>query len=274
MPHFHPVLVTGADGAIGRVVCTGLRERGHRVRGFDRRPCTACHESLVGDLTDPIAVAAAVTGCSAVIHLGATPDRADFATDLVPNNIVGSYHVLEAMVAHGVRRAAFASTLRVVAGCRTDLTVTAQDGFWPHDHYSLSKCCTEVMSEMYARRHGLEIVAARIGWFLRNPAESGRLQAHGQGGANPSYLSWDDCVRFFVAAVEASFTGFHACFVLSRNQDQTRYDTASATDLIGYRPQDSFPEGTPPEVTGLVAESAEQVERVETPDTPETPSRE
>ncbi len=251
MSGFHPVLVTGADGAIGRVVSRALRERGHRIRGFDRRPCADCHESVVGDLTDRDAVAGAVAGCSAVIHLGATPDRADFASDLVPNNIVGSHYVLEAMLAHGVRRAALASSSRVVAGWGQDQTVTARDGFWPHDHYSLSKCCMEIMGEMYSRLHGLEIIVARIGFFVRNQREGDHLREYVKRGQHASYLSWEDCARFFVATVEAPFTGFATCFAVSRNHDQTRFDTSSATGSIGYQPQDSYPLGTPPEVMGV-----------------------
>jgi len=44
------VLVTGAAGAIGRVVCRHLRAGGHFVRAFDRLAAPEADEGVVGDI--------------------------------------------------------------------------------------------------------------------------------------------------------------------------------------------------------------------------------
>src|SRR5437868_6212819 len=90
------VLVTGSAGRIGRAVVRELTARGHRVRGLDLVPTPGADTSLVGSITDAAVVRRAVEGAQAVVHLAATPDDDDFLTKLLPNNVVGVYHVLEA----------------------------------------------------------------------------------------------------------------------------------------------------------------------------------
>ena len=60
------ITVTGSTGAIGKPLCTHLRERGHFVRGFARRPSSGCDEYVTGDLVDGGAVRRAVEGMDAV----------------------------------------------------------------------------------------------------------------------------------------------------------------------------------------------------------------
>ena len=89
------ILVTGSAGRVGQAVVSELVARGERVRGFDRVPSPGVSDSHVGNLTDLEAVHCAAKGASAVIHLAATPDDADFMSELLPNNIIGIYHVIK-----------------------------------------------------------------------------------------------------------------------------------------------------------------------------------
>ena len=79
------VLITGSAGRIGQAA---VRELGpHGVRGFDRVPTPGLTDFVVGDLTDPAAVARAMEGVTTLVHLAATPDDADFLTGaLIPVN--------------------------------------------------------------------------------------------------------------------------------------------------------------------------------------------
>src|SRR5215469_8335912 len=97
------VLVTGSAGRIGQAVVRELTARGLPVRGFDLVP-TPGADHIVGDLTDAAAVRRATEGAGTVIHLAAVPDDDDFLTKLLPSNVVGVYHVLEAARLAGVRR--------------------------------------------------------------------------------------------------------------------------------------------------------------------------
>src|SRR5262245_13676097 len=98
----HSVLVTGSSGRIGRAVVAELQRRGHAVRGFDRVAAPGLDDSLTGDLTDRAALDSAMRGITALIHLAATPDDDDFLSQLLPNNIVGLYHVMESARLAGV----------------------------------------------------------------------------------------------------------------------------------------------------------------------------
>ena len=103
--------MTGSAGRIGRAVCAELVARGHRVRGFDRVPSPALEDAVVGDAVNPADVARALDGMDTAVHLAATPDETDFLTQLLPNNVVGLYHVLEA-----ARRARLARLVLISSG--------------------------------------------------------------------------------------------------------------------------------------------------------------
>lgn len=70
------ILVTGGAGYVGTALIPLLTGRGHAVRCMDLRdPCIAAAaadvEVQIGDVRDPAAVAAALQGAEAVIHLAA-----------------------------------------------------------------------------------------------------------------------------------------------------------------------------------------------------------
>src|SRR5699024_2322687 len=66
------VLVTGASGMLGRATVERLVAAGHDVRTFQRRPSgVPGARDVLGSLTDPAAVARAVEGRDAVLHLAA-----------------------------------------------------------------------------------------------------------------------------------------------------------------------------------------------------------
>ena len=98
------ILVTGAAGRIGRAAVRGLTERGFRVRAFDLVRAGGTDDVVVGSIADPEAVRRAVDGIDVLIHLAATPDDDDFLERLLPNNVIGVYHVLEAAQPPGCAR--------------------------------------------------------------------------------------------------------------------------------------------------------------------------
>lgn len=242
----HRVLVTGGAGAVGRVVCRALRERGLAVSSFDRRAVSGVDTCHVGDLTDAAAVEAAIAGTDTIIHLGGTPNPADFVSDLVPNNIVGTFHVFEAAVRQHVSRVILASTLQVAGGVQRHpgQPLRLADGTASRNLYAVSKVCLEEMARMYALTHKLSTLAVRIGWFPRNAGEVANMQSH--PGAHDIYLSPADCGRFFCAAVEvdAPAAGNWAIvFLTSRPLHGAGLDLDPARQITGYVPLQVWPEG-------------------------------
>jgi hypothetical protein len=104
---------------------------------------------------------------------------------------------------------------------------------------------------MYARRFGLEVVAARIGWMVRSPREAARIQ---ELSLTSWYTSRADVVRFVHAALHATFTGFAAAYVVGPAAG-VHFDLEPSKRLFGFVPEDEFPKGLPFEVQ-LVAPTA------------------
>jgi uronate dehydrogenase len=240
------ILVTGASGAIGTPVCRHLQERGHRVRGFALEAHPDLEDSVVGDLSDFDAVRAAVAGMDSVIHLGAYPDDADFVEELLEPNVRGLYHVCAAAVEAGVTRLVLASSLQVISGIHKEGVIGIDDGAAPVNHYALTKVWAEQMGRMYARVHNLSVILARIGWFPRNTGEALRLAAYRRG---PSvYLSHTDAARFFERCIESAVPApgeAVTLFAISRPAGERRLDMRASREMVGYEPQDTWPEGLP-----------------------------
>jgi nucleoside-diphosphate-sugar epimerase len=213
------------------------------VRAFDIRETPHVEDSIVGDITDATAVSRAAQGADAVVHLAATPDEDDFVSRLLPNNIVGVYNVLEGARRASVRRVVLASSGQVVIGHEGPWPITPEMPFAPRNWYASAKVMAEVAGQVYAYVHHLSVVVARLGWC---PRDEGHAQALARDEFGKDvYLSHRDAGRFFVCAVEAQL-GIPYCvtFATSRPLRQTRFDLTAAREVLGYEPQDVWPEGT------------------------------
>jgi nucleoside-diphosphate-sugar epimerase len=220
-----------------------LLARGHRVRGFDVRPTPGVGDAVVGDLADSAAVRRAMEGIEVVAHLAATPDEDDFLVKLVPNNIVGLYHVLEGARQAAVRRVILASTGQVVMGHEGPWPITPDMPYSPRNWYASAKVMTEVVGQVYAYVHGQSIIVARLGWCPRDREHAASLAVDEVG--KDVYLSPADAGRFFACAVEApEAIRYAVVFATSKPRCRTRYDISSARALLGYEPQDTWPAGT------------------------------
>lgn len=163
------VLITGAAGLLGRHVVNEMTAADHAVRGFDRYAGTADIDWRIGDVTNCDDVRAAVGGVDVVLHLAAVPNiwSGDGAT-IMQVNVLGTYRVLEAAEAAGVKRFVFCSS-DSVAG----YTVREGRMLPPHyvpidldhpllatDPYAVSKVLGENLVHAYALR-GMSAVALR-----------------------------------------------------------------------------------------------------------------
>ena len=237
------VLVTGSAGRIGRAVVRELRSRGHWVRGLDLAATPDAHDSVVGDLTDAEGVRRAAEGVAAIVHLAATPDDDDFPTKLLPNNVLGAYHVFEAARLAGVRRLALASTGQVVWHQRFTgpLPIRADVQPTPRGWYAATKVFQEAAGRAFAEAHGMSVLAARLGWCPRTREHAEELAATDWGP--DVYLSPGDAGRFFALAVEAPAFHFAVAYACSRPLRQEVYDMQPARELLGFEPRDVWPGG-------------------------------
>jgi dTDP-4-dehydrorhamnose reductase len=236
------VLITGSAGRIGQAVVKALGAQ--PVRGLDRVPTPGLTDFVVGDITDPPTVHRAMQGIHTLIHLAATPDDADFLTELLPPNIVGVYHVLEAAREAGVHRIILASSGQVVWHQRFTgpVPITARDLPTPRYWYAVTKVFLEAAGQAYAVAHGINVIAVRLGWVPRNADHVRELA--GVEWAKDVYLSPGDAGRFFACAVRAPVDlPFTIVYATSKPLQQFYYDLDSARQLLGFVPQDQWPQG-------------------------------
>jgi UDP-glucose 4-epimerase len=165
------VLVTGGAGFIGSHVVDKLIAAGHEPRIFDL-VASPYHdagsvETVVGDLTDPAAAVAAITGCDAVIHLAAMADVNEVLADPVRTeriNAHGTFTLLEASRELGLERFLYASTVWVYGNAPAPE---------PHDEdtplvlpahfYTATKLAGEMYCATYTTLYGLSTTILRFG---------------------------------------------------------------------------------------------------------------
>lgn len=252
------VLVTGSAGRVGRAVVKELAARGHHVVGFDVRPTPGLppERSVVAGLSDVTALRRAAAGAACIIHLAATPDDArfprgnppddgdNFLSELVPNNVVGPYQVMETARVLGIPRVVLASTGQVVDGHLRADNIPVKPDLLPQPRYlyACTKVFLEALGQVYAKQHGIAVLAARLGWCPRDPGQVAEIAA--QELFQDVYFSPGDAGRFFAAAVEAeTLPPYAGVFASSRFTHQLRYDLSETRRLLGWEPREQWPTG-------------------------------
>jgi nucleoside-diphosphate-sugar epimerase len=224
-----------------------LLARGRAVRAFDRVPTPGVADSVIGDVTDPAACRRAVVGVGTLIHLAATPDDVeDPVRDLFPPNIVGVYQVMQAARTAGVQRYVLASSGQVVWYQRQTgpLPIGTQVQPTPRSWYAATKLFLEGVGRSFAEFYGATVLAVRLGWCPR-PGQEKEIAAN--AWAQDVYLSPRDAGRFFACAVEAPLKpGFALVYAMSNPLRQAPYDLEPARQLVGYTPQERWPDGIDP----------------------------
>ncbi|MFY7951193.1 MAG: NAD-dependent epimerase/dehydratase family protein [Armatimonadaceae bacterium] len=232
------ILVTGSQGGIGRHLVARLIERGHCVVSFDVVP----GGDITGDLRDYPTVLAAAEGCDAVAHLGAIPGPVAGKEDAVlASNAQGTWNVLLACVAHGIRRAVCYSSVNAF-GCfgveRTAPYLPGDDQTPPdtRNPYQLAKHLVEEIAEHFARVHAMTVLCPRPVYC---PQPSAYAHFNQWDPTTPpsrsalseffSYVDVRDVCEATVAALEKDITGY-ASFLLAADDTTVGVPTAELVE--------------------------------------------
>lgn len=159
------VLVTGANGFIGRALCDYLQHAGYEVVAAVRRPCGMGNEFVVGE--DGSALMQALLGCDAVVHLAGLTHVMDQNTvdplqEFRSANVDASARLAMLAEQAGVRRFVFMSSIKV-NGERTNLgsPFKPTDAPAPEDAYGLSKWEAEQMLQSIVQPSQMGLVVIR-----------------------------------------------------------------------------------------------------------------
>src|SRR5262245_30775886 len=110
-------LVFGGSGFLGSHVVGALKEGGHTVTVFDRKPSPYLEEGermLIGDVQNQADVDSAVRSAQVVYNFAGIADIQEAhhqPLETVRSNVLGNCVVLEACAKYRVKRYVFASTL-------------------------------------------------------------------------------------------------------------------------------------------------------------------
>lgn len=159
------VLVTGANGFVGRALCSRLRTSGHSVVPAVRRASGIVDETIVGDVEGMPDWTPALSGCDAVVHLAARVHvMNDTAQDPLAlyriTNTSATLNLAQQAVQSGVKRFVFVSSIKVNGEGR-QAPYRETDAPTPEDAYAISKWEAEHGLQQIARETGLEVVILR-----------------------------------------------------------------------------------------------------------------
>ena len=171
------VLVTGAGGFIGSHLVEQLAIDGARVRAFARyngrndyghleslpAELRGALDTVAGDVTDPFAVAGAVSGCDDVFHLAALiaiPFSYRAPASYVDVNVRGTLNVLEACRRHGIARVVHTSTSETY-GTAIYTPIDEAHPLQAQSPYSATKIGGDKLAESYFRSFDLPVVTVR-----------------------------------------------------------------------------------------------------------------
>lgn len=207
--------MTGASGLLGGTVAALLRDAGHEVRTFQRRPSGVVGvEDALGTLTDAADVDRAVAGTDAVVHLAAkvsfTGDPADFRRV----NVDGTRLVLDAARRHGADRFVQVSSPSVAHTGTSIVGADAEpaDPVHARGDYARTKAEAELLA-LAADGPDLRVVAVRphVVWGpgdtqlvarVAERARAGRLPLLGHGLALIDTTYVDNAASAIVAALD------------------------------------------------------------------------
>lgn len=164
------LLVSGANGFVGRALCTELVKRGLRVRGATREACLlddAVENIAVGDIDEYTDWRDALRDIDVVIHLAARvhimrESAADPLAEFRRTNVQGTENLARQAAACGVKRLIYVSSIKV----NGEETVNGDayretDPPAPQDAYGISKHEAEMRLKELTQATGLEVVIIR-----------------------------------------------------------------------------------------------------------------
>lgn len=185
------ILVTGANGFVGRALCPALRGQGHAVRAavrtwsvLDTDPSQEAESGRgedmveVGDIDGQTDWSAALDGVQVVVHLAGRAhriqDRAKALSAYRVVNLDGTENLARQAARHGVQRVVFVSSIKVNGEQTHGRPFTEDDPPAPEDPYGITKWEAEQVLAEASAATGLEVTILRPP-LVHGPGVKGNL---------------------------------------------------------------------------------------------------
>jgi nucleoside-diphosphate-sugar epimerase len=212
------ILVTGANGFIGKHLCRGLTENGFIIADGKSR---SYQRPL--DVTDLGQLASACRNVDTVIHLAGRTSikrslRDPYKTYYI--NCIGALNLLEASRLTDVKRVINVSTF--VYGQPHDIPINEKHRINPHTPYTKSKLLAEMICQYYSCDFDIDVVTLRpfqiYGWgarpdsfiqsVIQQIARKGEVFLNGKN-VRRDFLFVDDFVDLIVAILNNFPNGYN-----------------------------------------------------------------
>ena len=257
-------VVTGGAGFIGSNLVDRLLALGHQVVVYDNLSTgrlellgsARAHNNfqlVEGDVLDGDRLTAACAGADFVFHLAANAD-VRFGTDHprkdLEQNTIGTFTVLEAMRAAGVRRIGFSSTGSIYG--EPEVFPTPETAPFPVQTslYGASKLAGESLIQAYCAGFGFQGCIFRFVSILgeryshghvfdfvrRLRADPRELHVLGNGRQRKSYLYVQDCIDAMLVAIEKAGDGVNIFNLGTDEYCQVNDSIGWITERLGVAP--------------------------------------
>lgn len=254
------ILVTGANGFVGRHLILALQKRGDNVRALSSPGGDTTwlkqHDIAIfrGDIRNQDALAEPMRGVDAVVHLVAeTKKKFGPIQHAYAVNVAGTENVCRAALAAGVRRLVYSST-SAIYNMNVGRPVTEDDPIEPlDDPYCLTKAQGDELVQRMIRDEQLPAVIIRLGALL-GPGDSlnfGRLVDRvragkgiivGSGNNAVPYVYITDVVQALLLALDSE-RAVGQVYNISNDQiiTQEQYLSAIAQEVGALPPRTHVP---------------------------------
>jgi uronate dehydrogenase len=225
------ILITSAASAMAQGLVAALRPE-HQLRLTELSLLETENEFVRCSLDHDFSTNLLVQGMEAIIHTaeplpGATEQQQlDYLTR-------GTYNLLWAAAAEGVRRVVYLSTLELMSRYDESLIVTERWRPRPTPAPTLlAKHLGESVCREFAREHKLSVVVLRLGRVVR-------AEAVANEPFNPVWVDERDVAQAVTQALTASL-GLWSVFHIQADSPQARFPVSNAKKMLGYNPMVSF----------------------------------
>jgi len=221
------VLLTGAAGAVGGMIRPLLASTYPEIALSDIKEPQNLQPNetfIQADLTDLVSVEKACEGVDGVVHLGGYSVEGPWEV-ILQANIIGCYHMFEAARRKGVKRLVFASSNHAIGFYPRVQRIGPDVVARPDSRYGVSKLFGEGLGALYAYKHGMRVLALRIGNVGERPVDKRRLSI---------WISPQDLMQLIRIGLEHPELRYEVMYGASLNE-RSWWDNSVAYKY-GYRP--------------------------------------